>query len=120
MVDDEAPIRALTSEILGAVGYRVATAATGNEALLRLEAAPFDLVIADMRMPGMDGPTLYTRIGERWPELQPHMLFITGDIEGERTGRLLARGDLRYLEKPFDTGALLRAVRETLDAGRAP
>ena len=120
VVDDEAPIRALTSEILGAAGYRVTTAASGDEALRRLEAFTIDLVVTDMRMPGMDGAALYGRIGERWPSLQRRMLFITGDIEGERTGRRLARGDVRYLEKPFDTGALLRAVRDALDAPVEP
>ncbi|MSQ42441.1 MAG: hybrid sensor histidine kinase/response regulator [Dehalococcoidia bacterium] len=115
VVDDEAPIRALTSEILGAAGYHVATAASGDEALRLLESAAFDVVIADMRMPGLDGAARYERIGERWPLLQQHMLFITGDAEGERTNRRLARGDIRYLEKPFDTSALLRAVRDVAD-----
>ena len=45
-------------------------------------------------------------------------LIITGDLEGERTSRRLARGDVRFLEKPFDTHALLRAIREALDVRR--
>ena len=116
VVDDELPIRALTSEILSHAGYLVTTAASGDEALHRLEIATYDLVVADMRMPGMDGATLYDQICERWPHMDHRVVFITGDVEGERTSRRLARGDVRYLEKPFDTNALLGTVRSTLDA----
>lgn len=65
VVDDELPIRALTSEILNHAGYRVTTAASGDEALRRLETVMFDLVVADMRMPGMDGAELYEHICDR-------------------------------------------------------
>ena len=116
VVDDELPIRALTSEILSHAGYLVTTAASGDEALHRLEIATYDLVIADMRMPGMDGATLYDQICERWPQMDHLVVFITGDVEGERTSRRLARGDVRYLEKPFDTNALLGTVRAALEA----
>ena len=116
VVDDELPIRALTSEILGHAGFLVTTAASGEEALRRMETVTFDLVVADMRMPGMDGATLYEHICDRWPAMQRRMIFITGDIEGERTGRRLARGDVRFLEKPFDTQALIGAIRAALDA----
>ena len=116
MVDDELPIRVLTSEILTHAGYRVATAADGEEALRHLEVVSYDLVVADMRMPGMNGGTLYEHICDRWPQMEGRILFITGDLEGERTGRRLARGDVRFLEKPFDTNALLGAIRAALDA----
>ena len=102
VVDDELPIRALTSEILSHAGYLVTTAASGDEALHRLEVATYDLVVADMRMPGMDGALLYEQICDRWPFMEGRIVFITGDVEGERTSRRLARGDVRYLEKPFD------------------
>jgi len=116
VVDDELPIRALTSEILSHAGYLVTTAASGDEAIHRLEVATYDLVVADMRMPGMDGATLYDQICDRWPHMEGRILFITGDVEGERTSRRLARGDVRFLEKPFDTSALLGAIRSAINA----
>jgi DNA-binding response OmpR family regulator len=116
VVDDELPIRALTSEILSHAGYLVNTAASGDKALRRLKVAPYDLVVADMRMPGMDGATMYEQMCDRWPRMESRIVFITGDVEGERTSRRLARGDVRYLEKPFDTSALLRRIRSVLDA----
>ncbi|MGE3858094.1 MAG: ATP-binding protein, partial [Dehalococcoidia bacterium] len=116
VVDDELPIRALTSEILSHAGYLITTAASGDEALRRLEVATYDLVVADMRMPGMDGATMYEQICDRWPQMESRIVFVTGDVEGERTSRRLARGDVRYLEKPFDTNALLGTIRAVLDA----
>ena len=118
VVDDELPIRALTSEILQHAGYRVTAAATGEEALRRLEAVAYDLVVADMRMPGMDGAALYEQICERWPAMERRVIFITGDLEGERTNRRLARGDVRFLEKPFDTTALLSTISTVLSTER--
>ena len=84
-----------------AVVAALTAAATGEEALRRLEAVAYDLVVADMRMPGMDGAALYEQICERWPAMERRVIFITGDLEGERTNRRLARGDVRFLEKPF-------------------
>ena len=115
-MDDELPIRALTSEILSHAGYLVTTAASGDEAIRRLEVATYDLVVADMRMPGMDGATLYDQICDRWPHMEVRILFVTGDVEGERTSRRLAQGDVRFLEKPFDTSALLGAIRAAINA----
>ncbi len=120
VADDERHIRALASEILTSAGYAVTTAANGAEALQCMEEADFDLVVTDMRMPGMDGTELHARVCARWPQLQRRMIFVTGDIDGERTGRRLAQGDVRYLEKPFETAALLRTIREVLDADPQP
>lgn len=118
MVDDELPIGALTREILGHAGYLVTTAASGEEALRRIEAADYDLIVADLRMPGTDGATLYEQVRARWPRMEGRVLFVTGDIEAARAGRRLARGDVRFLEKPFDTNALLAAIRAALDPRR--
>ncbi len=114
VVDDEAPVRALTCEILGATGYTVRPAAGGVEALRLIESEPFDLIVTDLRMPGMDGATLYREITERRPELAQRVLFVTGDIEGDPNARSLDTTSLHYLEKPFTTRQLVTAVRESL------
>ena len=92
------------------------TAGSGEEALRLLEREPLDLIVADVRMPGMDGVELYARVGERWPAMQRRMLFITGDTASERTVQLLHESHVPYLEKPFQMGELLHAVRAVLDA----
>ncbi len=118
VVDDEAPIRALTQEILVSAGYDVAVAANGTEAVRRLEVGEFDLVIADMRMPEMGGAALYEVIRQRWPRLAERMLIVTGDIEGDRNSALIIRDRVRYLEKPFDTRELLGAISALLEGRR--
>lgn len=120
VVDDEGPVRALTSEILGAAGYTVRSAADGIEALRLIEHEPFDLVVTDLRMPRMDGATLYRQIVERWPDLEQRVLFVTGDIEGESNAESLDSASVRYLEKPFTTRQLVAAVRESLSSATAP
>lgn len=112
VVDDEGAVRALTREILSATGYAVETAESGDEALEVLDEGTFDLVITDLRMPGMDGATLYGEIQRRWPELEHRVLFVTGDIEGEPNSRALDADTIRYLEKPFTTRQLLKAVKD--------
>ena len=110
-MDDEGPVRALTSEILGATGYTVRSAADGIEALRLIEEERFDLIVTDLRMPGMDGATLYRQIVERWPDLEQRVLFVTGDIEGEPNAESLDSASVCYLEKPFTTRQLVAAVR---------
>lgn len=118
VVDDEAPIRALTQEVLVSAGYDVAVAANGTEAVRRLEVDEFDLVIADMRMPEMGGAALYEVIKQRWPHLAERMLIVSGDIEGDRNSALILRDRVRYLEKPFDTRELLGAISALLEGRR--
>ena len=120
VVDDELPIRALTNEILGAAGYVIDTAASGEEALRQLEALDYDAVLADMRLPGLAGDALYRVVAGRWPRMRTRVLFITGDPEADREAERLDAQGARHLEKPFDTQTLLRAVRELLAAPVAP
>lgn len=114
VVDDEPPVRALTQEILQANGYRVETAESGAQALRMLERGVYSLVVTDLRMPGLSGAEMYRQIKERWPALADRVLFVTGDIEGERDGGSLDRGRIHYLEKPFTTQQLLTAIRRIL------
>ena len=120
VVDDEGAVRALTTEILGAAGDTVRSAADGIEALRLIEEEPFDLIVTDLRMPGMDGATLYRQIVERWPDLEQRVLFVTGDIEGEPNAESIDSASVRYLEKPFTTRQLVAAVRESMPRAAAP
>jgi signal transduction histidine kinase/ActR/RegA family two-component response regulator len=116
VVEDEPTIRSLVTTILGGSGYAVMSAESGAEALQALHTAVFDLVIADVRMPGMGGEALYATVSQHWPHLRRRLLFISGDVESDRLSELVRAGDVRYLEKPFTAAALLRATRELLDA----
>ena|GEM_PF-2238795 len=120
VVDDEAPVRALTREILSATGFDVETAEDGDTALGLLSASAFDLVITDLKMPGMDGASLYQEVIRRWPALRDRVLFVTGDIEGEPAARSLDSSSIRYLQKPFTTRQLISMVQDVLGGQAAP
>ena len=116
IVDDQVPIRALIAEICGAAGYRAVAVGSAQEALDRMAEERFDLILADVRMPGMDGIELYERIVAHHPHLGRRVLFVTADPGNERLAELVENGQARVLGKPFSIDQLLAAVREALAA----
>ena len=114
VIDDEADLVELIAETLDRDGHCVTTAASGREALALIESRHFDLVLSDLRMPDIDGPTLYGLIKERRPEMVGRIAFMTGDVLGGCTG--LSSDEVPpLLEKPVGAGALCAFVAERLD-----
>ncbi|MGH7572622.1 MAG: sigma-54-dependent transcriptional regulator [Gemmatimonadota bacterium] len=108
IVDDEAGVRFSLREILEAAAHEVREAEDGLAAFAALEAAPVDLVISDLRMPGLDGLGLLERVRARWPETLFVLVTALGD---ERTAvRALKLGAYDYLPKPFDNEELRATV----------
>jgi PAS domain S-box-containing protein len=107
VVEDEAPLREFIELILSEAGYRVVTAADGEEALARVMAAgDIDFVLTDAIMPRLGGPELIQRLQQVRPEMR--VLQISGyTTDGERGEDFIA--------KPFEPALLLRRVREILD-----
>ncbi len=110
VVEDQDDMRDYLHDILAERGYPVETAATGREALERLEHGAFHLVISDIRMPEMDGVALLDAVKAR-PGFSPFVILITafGDIED--TVRLIDRGAYDYIIKPFRMEQILIAVK---------
>ena len=79
IVDDEAEIRETLAEILTAARHRVDTVASGRDALERMAAESYDVVLTDIRMPDLDGRALYHEIERRWPGQGARVVFVTGD-----------------------------------------
>jgi signal transduction histidine kinase/CheY-like chemotaxis protein len=101
VVDDEQVVRELVARLLGEAGYRVSVAGSGKEALALDE--PFDVLLTDVVMPGLDGPTLAERLGAT------RVVYMSGyDQEA------LITADAPFLQKPFATDDLLRAVGAVL------
>jgi CheY-like chemotaxis protein len=113
LVDDEAPLRKLMRTILAAGGYEVIEAATSGEALALSELHEVDLLLTDMRLPGMSGLELATAVVARRPDLA--VLFVSGltgdEVDWERPGARQA-----FLQKPVTPDQLLAGV-EALLAG---
>lgn len=101
IVDDEQEVAAVLADILRSAGYAVHVASSGAAALHWLENNPCDLLFTDMRMPGMDGITLWRTLRERHPGLAGHMALITGDTLSANIAPLIAETGLPCLEKPF-------------------
>ncbi len=111
VVDDEENILALLRDVLTADGHRVDTASNGEEALSFLAKHGYDMLITDIKMPGMGGQALYQRVKQVDSELAKNTVFITGDTVAAETRDFLQKVSNVCLAKPFK----IREVRETLN-----
>jgi excisionase family DNA binding protein len=117
VVDDEASIRDLLSKTLALAEYDVDTAADATTALDRLRAAPYDLLIADLRMPGMDGLTLIRQVKRIRSEMP--IIIITGFSTESSAIEAVNLGVAGYLTKPFRVPQVLAAAAKALGAPAA-
>lgn len=115
VIDDEADIRESLEEILSLEGYEVTTAESGAAAIERAKTAHFDLVITDLKMPGMDGIEVLVRLKQLHPDMQ--VLVATGYASNETASTCLREGAYDYIRKPFDLDDLLRLIRKAIQAG---
>lgn len=113
-VDDEPNILSSLRRLFRQLGCEVLTADSGEEGLRLLEEREVDLVISDMRMPGMDGAQFVERVRERWPQTMRMML--TGYADISLILGAINRGEIhRYITKPWDDNEMLLAVRHALE-----
>jgi two-component system, cell cycle sensor histidine kinase and response regulator CckA len=118
IADDEEQNRTVTRRILERAGYNVLVARDGANAIeiAKAHAGPIDLVATDLMMPLVGGPELAAALRESRPGIR--VLFLSGYSDGVATSEGLLGAGERLLEKPFTGDALLRKVREALDARR--
>jgi len=115
VVDDEEFITAMVQEALRrSISCLVERAESGQHAVARLQQADFDLVISDVRMPGMDGFQLFDWILKHQPRLAEHFLFITGDAGSSNLTEKLESMSVPVLRKPFEIDTLLHHCRKLL------
>ena len=99
VADDEFLNRDLMEEILGRLGCTVRTAKDGVHALRALEDEPADLLITDIRMPGMGGLKLLHKAAEKWPHMPVVMMTAYASVESAVES--MRQGAYDYLMKPF-------------------
>jgi DNA-binding NtrC family response regulator len=123
VVDDDAVVGRSINRVLSAKGYEVREALSGEEALEELDHREYDLVFTDVRMPGIDGMEMTSRLKQRHPEVPVVIITGYGTEAGERQARDL--GVTGYLRKPLTPEMIIgnaeRALRErqeTLEAIR--
>jgi DNA-binding NtrC family response regulator len=105
LVDDEERFLFTTSKLLARKGYRVVTATSGAQALEKLRCHHVDVVILDVKMPGMDGVSTLQEIKRRFGLVE--VILLTGHATMESAGEGLRLGATDYLMKPIDVEELI-------------
>jgi two-component system cell cycle sensor histidine kinase/response regulator CckA len=115
LVEDEEAVRRGGKRMLETRGYTVHEAGSGVEALDILEelGGAVDIVVSDVVMPEMDGPTLLTELRKKYPDMK--FIFVSGYAEDAFARNLPADAKFGFLPKPFSLKQLAVAVREMLD-----
>jgi two-component system NtrC family sensor kinase len=112
LVEDEDSVRAVVARALTQLNCQVDAVNSGEEALERALAGNYALIISDLQMPGIDGPTLYQHIHQARPAQR--WLILTGDTMGEHSRAFLKQTGLPALLKPFTYEQLAQRLSESL------
>jgi signal transduction histidine kinase/FixJ family two-component response regulator len=114
VVEDEPTVAHLIADVLEDEGMHVDVLLDGREALDRAARQSFDLVICDMKMPGLDGQHFYKSLERSGNPLRERFLFVTGDIIAAHTREFLERHNLPHVAKPFRVEELTEKVHGVL------
>src|SRR5271168_2156831 len=112
IVEDDSGIRQSLFETLGALGFAVGEASTGEEALQRLRMVDYDVVLLDINMPGMGGMETCRRVAQQYPGL-PIVALTVRDEELDKVDALDAGAD-DYVTKPFQIRELTARLRSAV------
>lgn len=117
VVEDEEYVGEIIADMLSMFGIVPAVTRNADDALALLENNPhFDMILSDLKMPGIGGIGLFEEIERRWPDLIPRLAFITGDVMSPDAGAIVERSGRPLLEKPVapnDLRALVAKLVET-------
>src|SRR6266545_3364928 len=116
IVDDEGTLREAIAERLADHGFVVEQAASGEQALERLTDFAFDILITDLRLPGIDGGKVIEAALERYPDIIP--IVITGYGTVKDAVEAIKQGAADFITKPFQFDALLHVLRSALEQRR--
>ena len=112
IVDDDEVVRQSYFRSLAGARHKVEAAWNGTEALRAMERHPYDVILLDLRMPGMDGMTVLKTIKERWPESE--VVVITGHASLETVKQAVELGACDYLSKPVGPDQVIHAANGAL------
>jgi CheY-like chemotaxis protein len=119
VVDDEDNLRDVLVEVLKRDGHEVDSAVDGTEGLRRAEGRRYDLVVTDLRMPGLEGPELYRALRRRYPDAPPRVIFMSANTGIDEYATFLAETGEPALEKPFNLADMRQVVMQVLAKVRA-
>ena len=116
LVEDEASLREVTAQRLASEGYRVVEVDSGEAAVERLEDCAFDVVLTDLRLPGIDGTAVLDAALERYPDIV--CIVVTGFGTVTDAVAAIKRGAADFITKPFQLDQLLHVMRSALEQRR--
>jgi CheY-like chemotaxis protein len=114
VVEDEPTVAQLIADVLRDEGFEVETLLDGRDATDRVSRGRFDLIVCDMKMPSLDGQSLYESLAPTRQALQERFLFVTGDVMGAKTQAFLTKNQIPHLAKPFRVEELLEKVHQVM------
>jgi len=113
-VDDEQNILSSLKRLFRSTGHNILTAISGAEALVILEKEEVDLIVSDMRMPGMDGAMLLAQVASNYPDVV--RILLTGYADMDSTIRAVNEGHIyRYISKPWEDNDIKITVQKALE-----
>jgi DNA-binding NtrC family response regulator len=116
IIEDEAPLRHAIAEQLADHGYRVEQAESGEVALTKLADFAFDIIITDLRLPGVDGSAVVEAAVERYPHIIA--IVVTGYGTVKDAVEAIKRGAYDFVNKPFQIDELLHVLDSALEQRR--
>src|SRR5437870_1758848 len=116
LVEDEAPLRQAIAEQLADRGYHVEQAGSGEQAIAHLADFAFDIIVTDLRLPGVDGSFVLEAAVERYPDIVA--IVVTGFGTVKDAVEAIKRGASDFVSKPFQIDELLHALNSALEQRR--
>jgi signal transduction histidine kinase/ActR/RegA family two-component response regulator len=120
VVEDEQTVAQLIADMLSDLGYTSEVQQDARRALISALHRDYELVVCDVKMPGLDGPHLYRALLEAGSSLTSRFLFVTGDVLGAATREFLQQYGLPYIAKPFRVEEFTEKVAVVLREAAAP
>jgi len=114
VVDDDTIVQEFLTEILGEEGHEVESVGNGDDALKSLSSEEYDVILLDIKLPGMSGIEIYKQLQNSSKPLARKVIFITGDVMEKDTMSFLARARPAYITKPFDVEQIKKDINRII------
>jgi DNA-binding NtrC family response regulator len=110
LVDDEKEFAETLAERMKLRGTDVSVCTSSSDVIKMVEDAVYDVVVLDLKMPGMDGIEVLSALKEKFPEIQ--IILLTGHATLDKSMEALKLGAFDFLEKPVDIGVLSESIKD--------
>ena len=114
LVDDDTIVQQFLTEILNEEGHEVEIVKSGDDALAKLGSEDYDVIMLDVKLPGMNGLDMYRHLQKMAGSLARRVIFITGDVMNIDTKNFLSQTSVPYITKPFGAEQLKKDVDRIL------